>query len=135
MPPCDVLTLRKQGVGIPLEVNPMGRYVLRAVAFGYGPPKLVGGPKVAAPYFEWAFVSKRPFVSNGGLRLPLTDAGFFRFEPPQAFSACKTVTLGDAGDGCPSDPEKTIMKLRVNWGHSSAQQFERVSVESDGDEA
>ena len=38
---CDVLTLRKQGVGLPLEVNPIRPYVPEI-----GPPKLGGGAKV-----------------------------------------------------------------------------------------
>ena len=31
-------------------------------------------------------------------------------------------------------PERILMEMRVNWGHVSAQQLERVSVGSDGDD-
>ena len=43
------------------------------------------------------------------------------------------VTLGDAGDGALLDPERIIMKLRDNWGLTSAQQISRALVDSDGD--
>ena len=35
-------------------------------------------------------------------------------------------------DACLSDPKKIIMKLRVNWGHASAQQWKRALAGSDG---
>ena len=53
-------------------------------------------------------------------------------EPPQTFPTSKAVTLGDARDGCLSSPKMIIIKLHVTWGCTSAQQLERVIVDSDG---
>ena len=50
----DALTIRNHGVSRPLKVNEMGLYVLSVVAFGKGPLCVDRGPKLAAPYFEWA---------------------------------------------------------------------------------
>ena len=47
------------------------------------------------------------------------------------FSSCKALTLGDAMEGCLSDPEKITLKLRVNWGPASAQQLTKALVDSD----
>ena len=58
--------------------------------------------------------------------------GLYRFEPPRTFPACEAVTLGDAMDGCLSDPKKISTELRANRGHASAQQFRRVLAEPDG---
>ena len=61
-------------------------------------------------------MGKRPDLSNGGLRPLFTENGLLRFEPPEHFSACTAVTLGDARDDGVSRPTKIIMKLHVNWG-------------------
>ena len=53
---------------------------------------------------------------------------------PQAFSACKAVTMGDAANEYLPDPKKVIMELYVNRGHRSAQQLKRVLVNSDGED-
>ena len=55
------------------------------------------------------------------------------FGLPQAFSACRAVTLEDARDGCPPDPKKIIMTPHANWGHASVPQPMRVLVDSDWD--
>ena len=55
------------------------------------------------------------------------------FTPPQLFSACKAVTLRDAGISETSDPKKIITKLHINWGHFSATQSKRVLVDAKGD--
>ena len=52
---CDALPHRNQGAEIPLKVNRLGHPVLPVVAFGCGPRRVGGGPKLAASYFEWAF--------------------------------------------------------------------------------
>ena len=70
----------------------MGRHGLEAISFGEGPPKLARGPKVAAPYFEWALKDKRPDLSNVGIHLPAAEDGLYRFEPPEIVSACKAIT-------------------------------------------
>ena len=60
----DALSLLRHGVRVPLGVNAMGHYIASVVEFGRG-------PEVAASYFEWSFVEKRPDLSDGGLHLPL----------------------------------------------------------------
>ena len=65
----------------------MGHYIVSVVEFGRV-------PAVAASYFEWSFVEKRPDLSDGGLHLPLKDSGLIRFAPLREFSACAAVTLG-----------------------------------------
>ena len=42
------------------------------------------------------------------------------------------MTLGDAREDSLSDPKKIITRLRVYWGHASATQLKRVSVDSEG---
>ena len=71
---CGVLTRRNQVAGSPLKVHQMGHYVLSVVA-SIVAPRLGRGPKLVAPYFEWAFLGKRPDLSGGRLRLPLTEHG------------------------------------------------------------
>ena len=75
---------------------------------------------------------KRRDVSNGGLHVPLTDDELNRFEPPHTSPACKAFTLGGVRDRCLSKPKKIIKKSYVKWVHASAQQIERVLVDSDG---
>ena len=55
------------------------------------------------------------------------------FQPPQTFSACNAVTRGDAQDSRLLDPKKIITKMHVDWVHAPAQQFKRISVDSNGD--
>ena len=110
----------------------MGHYALSLVAFGAGYSRLGGGPKFPALCSEWALVNSRPTFPNSCSHVPLAGDGLRRFEPPRTFSACENATLGRAMDGCPSDPKKIFTKLHVNWGHGSAQQLGRVSVDSDG---
>ena len=90
------------------------------------------GPTFSGSYFDWVLTKKRPVLSNEGLRPRYSEDGLFRFDPPRTFSASKAATSGDAMDGGPADPEKIIMKLRVNWRHALAQQLERISGDSDG---
>ena len=97
------------------------------------PVKLSGGSPFFASPLEWGHPRKRPNLENGGIRLPFTGEGLCSFALPRTFSACKAVTLGDAGDGNQSDPKKIIGKLHVNWGHASAQQIKRVLVDAGGD--
>ena len=94
----------------------MGHYIIGAVEFGRG-------TNLAASYFEWPFLEKRPDLSDGGLRLQPVESGLIRLVPPKELPACTAVTLGDARDGSISDPKKIIMKLHVNWGHASATQL------------
>ena len=108
---------------IPLRANRIGRYILNVVDFGKDALKKVRGLVVSASYLQWAFAKKRPELSNGGLHLPYT------VDPPHTFPACKAAALGDASDGCPSDPEEIVMQLNVNRGHASAQQLKRVSAD------
>ena len=60
--------------------------------------------------------------------ISFTEDGLFRFAPPENFSACTAVTLGDARDDSVSGHRKIITKLHVNWGHASARQLKRVLV-------
>ena len=62
-------------------------------------------------------------------RAPLSPVTFLT---PQLFSACKAVSLRDAGNADISDSNKVIMKLHVNWGHASANQLRRVLLDSEG---
>ena len=83
----DILTIREHGVDVPLSANEMGHYILSAVALGKW-------PDLAASYFEWSLVEKRPDLSDGGLHLPITEGGPLRFVTPKEFPACTAVTLG-----------------------------------------
>ena len=85
----DILTIREHGVDVLLSANEMGHYIFSAVAIGKG-------RDLAASYFEWSLVEKRPDLSDGGLHLPITEGGPFRFVPPKEFPACTAVTLGRA---------------------------------------
>ena len=122
--PCDLSTFREQGMSISLRESWMGHYILSAVDFREDPSRKVIGPAVSAPRFEWAFTNKRPNLPEGGLNPPYAEDGLYQFEPR---------TLGDAMDGCPSDPKETIMKFHTNWGYTSEQQVERVLVYSGRD--
>ena len=83
----------------------MGHYFATVVEFARG-------PNVAASYFGWSFVEKRPDLSDGCLHLPRLGSGLIRFAHPRGFSACTAVTLGDAQDDNVSDPKKSIL---VTW--------------------
>ena len=99
----DALSLLRHGVCVPLGVNAKGHHIVSVIEFG-------SGPNFAASFCEWSFLEKRPDLSDGGLHLPLVGSGLIRFVPPQDFSACMAVTLGNArGDGS-SDPNKIITK-------------------------
>ena len=126
------LTIRGRVADIPLRVNEMGHYVLNVVAFGEGSSRIDRGPKLAAAYFEWALLDKRPDLSNGGLRFPFSEGGLFRFEPPRLFPACTAATLRGARVESAPDPGKVIMKLHVNWGHASARTLKRALADLDG---
>ena len=116
-----------------MRVDRMGPYILGVVDFGKDASRTARGPAVSASYFEWALTSKRPNLPNGRLHLLYTQDRLYQFGPPRTFSASKAVTLRDALDGCPSDPQNIARKLHVNYGHASAQQLERVPVDSGGD--
>ena len=94
-----------------MRVNATGHHIVSVVEFGRG-------PAVAASYFAWLFVEKRPDLFGGWLHLPLEGSGLIRFAPPREFSACSAVTLGDAQDDSNTDPKKVIMELHANWGHA-----------------
>ena len=111
----EALAIRNHGVDIPLKVGETGHYAPSVVAFGRGPPCVDRGPKLAESYFAWAVAEKRPDLRNGGLRLPVTEDGLYRFEPPRVFPACTAAAPGDARDESASDPRTTITKLHVNW--------------------
>ena len=78
------------------------------------------------PHF-FHVVQEAPNPSGGGLHFPYPPDAPYRCETPLTFAACKV-----AEDGCPSGPKKIVAKLRVIWGHASAQQLRRVLVDSDG---
>ena len=69
---------------------------------------------------------------GGGLHFPYAPGALYHFETPLTFAACKAVTLGDAEDGCLTDPEKIAVKLHAAWGHVAAQQSKRVLAHSVG---
>ena len=89
-------------------------YVLRVVALEKWRSRLAENPTSAASYFELALSKKRPNLSNGGLPLSYAEDGLYNSEHPHSFSTSKAVTLGDARDGCLSDPKEIITKLHVN---------------------
>ena len=128
-----MLEIRGHGVDIPLKVNEIGRYVPRVVASGEWPSCADRGPKLAALYFEWALLENRPDLSNGGLHLPVSEDGLYRFGPTRVFSASTAVALGGALDGCASGPRKVITELHVNWRHTLANQLRRVMADSGDD--
>ena len=74
---------------------------------------------------------KRPDSPGGGLRLPSTEDGLFRFVPLKGFSACAGVTLGGALYDSAPDPRKITVELHVNWGHASARQLKRVLADTE----
>ena len=55
----------------------MGRYFLFAVESGEDPSRSVSIPEVSASFFESD--QKAPDLPNGGLRLPSTGDGLYRF--------------------------------------------------------
>ena len=126
-----LLTLLKQGVDIPLKMSNAGQQVLSLVGYGKGRSESVTCPTSSATYFGRAFTKKSPNLPNGGLHIPYTEDGLSNFEPPRPLSTCKAVTLGDATDGCLSDPKKVIMKLHVSSGPASVHPLKRVLVDSD----
>ena len=64
--------------------------------------------------------------------MPFVKRGRLLRVPPEEFSACTAVTLGDARDDSMSDPKKIVTKLHVSWGHVSANQSKRELVDPDG---
>ena len=76
-------------------------------------------------------VHKFPETSGGGIHLPYTPDGPYRFELPLAFAACSAASLGDAEDCRLEGPEKIAMKSHVKWGYASAQQLKRELVDSE----
>ena len=127
----DVWAIWNHGVDIPLKVNEMGHYALSVVAFGHGSSRVDLGPQLAASYFAWTPVDKRPDLSNGGSHLPTTEDELFRFEPPRVSAASTGATLGDPRVNSAPDSAIIIMKLHVNWGHASAHRLQRVSADSE----
>ena len=128
------LTLGRSGKVIPLQMSDMGHYILSVADF---PNRLHSASLLHwTPLdqstrlmdlmrnggFRWAEESEQPSIHSAAL-----------FQTPQLFSACKAVTLRDAGNADVSDPSKVIMKLHVNWGHASATQIKRVLVDAEGD--
>ena len=67
---------------------------------------------------------------NGRRRLPYGEDGLGRFDPPRALAARRAVGLGAAMDTHLSDPKEIIMKMRADWGHSSARRSKRILVNS-----
>ena len=59
--------------------------------------------------------------------------GLYQPELPTSFPACKEAELGGALDPGVSDQEKIVMKLRVVWGHASAQHMKLNPSDADGD--
>ena len=55
-----------------------------------------------------------------------------QFGAPRTLPACRAATLADATDGRLSGPKKIIMKLHVDGGHASPQQWKRALVDSEG---
>ena len=110
---------------MPLRANTAGHYILSAVDFKMDPTRSVSKcPEVSAsfPFLVHAV----PDSSEGGPHLPYTPDGLYRLETPRASAACKAVPLGEAQNSNVVDPKKISTKLRVNWGHASAQQQKRV---------
>ena len=101
------------------------RYVSSGVSHGDGPSRLGGGPKLAASFSSGPL---RRDVKNCPMAVCTChpNGRLYRFDPPRTSSACKVVSLGNARDGCSSDPKKIIMKLHASWGHASPQQLKRV---------
>ena len=112
----DISTIRTPWVGIPLTGDEMGHYVLSVVARGRRPSCVDRGPNLAASFFEWTLLTKRPDLSTGGLHLPCTDDELLRVVPPENFLASTAVSLGgDARGDSVSDPRDVVMDLHVNW--------------------
>ena len=51
----------------------------------------------------------------------------------QFFCPIKAATLGDARESTPPDPKKITTNAHVKWGHESARQARRASVDPEGD--
>ena len=126
------LLLRRQGVRIPLRVNTAGHYILSAVDLRRTRRGVYRNVRMFRPRYLFWFINVR-ICLTGGLNLPYTRYGPYRFEAPRTLAACKAVTLGDAHDSNLTDPERIAMKLHVNWGHASSQQLKRVLADSEGD--
>ena len=79
-----------------------------------------------------ASVKRRQNLSNDGLYLPCTADGMRFFEPPSGLIGDQSCYLcGAQGTDVPPNLKKVVARLRVNWGHASAQQFKRVPADSD----
>ena len=129
-----MLTLGKTGKGIPLQMSDMGHYILSVADF----PARVH----SASLLQWTPLNHATrlmdLMRNGGFCWsggpePPTSPSALSFQTPQLFSACKAVTLRDAGNAEISDPNKVIMKLHINWGHASATQIKRAPVDAEGE--
>ena len=128
------LTLGATGKVIPLKMSEMGHYILSVADF---PSRAY-----SASVLHWAPLDEATQLTDsmrdGGFRwvddpAPRSYSASAAFTTPQLFSACNAVTLRDAGNSELSDPNKVIMKLHINWGHSSATQIKRVPVDAEGD--
>ena len=65
-----ISTLRNQRVRIPLNAQSSGHYFSSAGSFGWGRSKSAKGLTPSDTFFGRFFSKQRPYVPNGGLRLP-----------------------------------------------------------------
>ena len=106
------LNLHRQGVQISLRVSRAGHYILGAVDLRKDPSRSPSTcSEASASLFH--LVQKFPEMSDGGLHLPCTRDGLYRFGAPLTFAACKAVAPGDPRDGSLTAPKKIVMKLHV----------------------
>ena len=128
----DTLALGLRRVEIPLEVNGIGHYISRVVDVGGRRGDRNRDPNFSAPMGgvgPFQDVSESP---QWGRPLTFRSGRHVWFTPPHTFAVCRTVSPGGARDGALSDPKQIITKLHVKWGHASAKQIKRVSLDSDG---
>ena len=105
----------------------MGHYVLHEGLFWEGAGKGGKGPK------PLGFVCRVGHFTETSKSLQRRSASPPMIGPPRIFPSRRPVALEVVVDSCLSDPGKVIAKLHVNWGHSSAQQPQRVLVDSGGE--
>ena len=93
-------------------MNSVGHHILSVVEIREDPPRCVSAcPDVSASFSY--LVHRCPDLADGGLHLPYTPDGLYRFETPRTFAACEAVTPGDAQYSNLTDPEKVAAKLHV----------------------
>ena len=102
--PRNAPTLGRLGAEAPVTVGGKSHYVLNAASFLRGRDLLGSCPTRSAARFGLVASTKRPVLSNGGLRCLKAEAGLHQFDPPPTFSERTEVSSGDSVGSFLPDP-------------------------------